>query len=494
MARAKAARDHSVQWYHPLPSWAWGIVIIGSAIGLVSPEPLLSLAAWGLLPILVHLTWRVGEPPIALIGVLNLWVVGAGPVIYFSGFKGLALADVAGTYPSTFTTDKLAMASWLSLLATLVVTLGIRLTLRNVPPVPWQRLKKEALRLSTQRLFFAYVALYALNTLFGGGNLLGLGGLAQAAIALSLVRWGVFFLLAAVVFFKRQHYGLLFLAIAIEIGLGLLGYWGSFKDFFFIFAIAFLTARPNVNLQQGQVLLVVFLVVFFVGLFWQTIKTDYRSFLRQTPQVTLTQEVQKMGELAASTRGEDLSNAMDYTVERITVATFFFGSVLEYIPEYRPHDGGKGWKRGIEHVLKPRLFFPEKPALHASYITNEYVAATYAGPEQGASFAIGYFGESYADLGYVWMYGPILLVGLMLGYMLRFFVVSPHRALMGFAFAVAFLPARIGQIKDIPSLLGWSITHFVVMAFVLYFAGDKLYAWLRTEETPTRRNARSLAK
>ena len=481
-------------YYQHFPSWAWGIVIVGAAIGLISPEPLLSLAAWGVLPMLVHLTWRVGEPPIALIGVLNLWVTSAGPIIYFAGFKGLALADVAGTYPSRFSTDELAMASWLSLLATLVVAAGIRFALRNVPPVSWRRIKQEALRLSPKKLFVAYLALYAINTLFSGGRLLGLGGLAQAAIALSLIRWGVFFLLAVVVLFKRQQHGLLLLAIVVEVGLGLLGFWGSFKDFFFIFAIAFLTARPNVSFRQVQALLAVFLVVFFVGLFWQTIKSDYRSFLRENPRVTFTQEVQKMGELAASTRTEDLSNSMDHTVERITVATFFFGLVLEYIPEYRPFDGGEGWKRGVEHVVKPRLFFPNKPSVHASYITNEYVAATFAGPEQGASFSIGYFGESYADLGYVWMYGPILLVGLMLGYMLRFFIVSPHRALMGFAFAVAFLPARIGEIKDIPSLLGWSITHFVVMAFVLYFAGDKLYAWLRTEETPTRRNARSLAK
>jgi hypothetical protein len=494
MARATATRNHKVQWYHPLPNWAWGIVAIGAAIGLVSPEPLLSLAAWAVLPMLVHLTWRVGEPPIALIGVLNLWIVSAGPVIYFSGFKWLALEDVAGTYPSRFSTDKLAMASWLSLLATLVVAVGIRFALRNVPPISRRRIKQEALRLSPRKLFIAYLALYALNTLFGGGRLLGLGGLAQAAIALSLIRWGVFFLLAVVVLFKQQHYGLLLLAIVVEVGLGLLGFWGSFKDFFFIFAIAFLTARPNVSFRQVQALLAVFLVVFFVGLFWQTIKSDYRGFLRENPRVTFTQEVQKMGELAASTRAEDLSNAMDHTVERITVATFFFGLVLEYIPEYRPHDGGEGWKRGIEHVTKPRLFFPDKPALHASEITNEYVAATFAGADQGASFAIGYFGESYADLGYVWMYGPILLVGLMLGYMLRFFIVSPYRAVMGFAFAVAFLPARIGEIKDIPSLLGWSITHFVVMSFALYFAGDKLYTWLRAEETRDRRRNRPLAK
>lgn len=493
MATVSVRRPKATSWYQSMPEWAWWVVAVGMLFGLASPEPLLSLAAWAILPVLVRLTWRIGEPPIALIGVLNLWIVSAGPVIYFAGFKGLALTDVAGTYPSRFSTDELATASWLSLLATVMVAAGIRFALRNVPPVSWRRIKKEALRLSPRKLFIAYLALYAINSVFSGGRLLGLGGLAQAAIALTLIRWGVFFLLAVVVFFKQQRYSLLLLAIVVEVGLGLLGFWGSFKDFFFIFAVAFLTARPNVSFRQVQALLAVFLVVFVVGLFWQTIKPEYRTFLRTTPNVTLTQEIQKMGDLAASTRVEDLSNSMDHTVERITVATFFFGLVLEYIPAYRPFDGGEGWKRGVEHVVKPRLLFPDKPALHASYITNAYVAGTFSGPEQGASFAIGYFGESYADLGYIWMYGPILLVGLMLGYMLRFFIVSPHRALMGLAFAVAFLPARIGEIKDIPSLLGLSITHFVVMAFVLYFAGDKLYTWLQHEQGLAERKERRAA-
>jgi hypothetical protein len=457
-------------------------VAVGAVIGLVSPQPFLSLAGWIVLPVLVRLTWRAGEPPIALVGVLKLWVISFGPVLYFAGIQGLPLADVAGTYPSRFSTFELDTACWLSLGATLIVATGVRLGLSYLPPIPWERLRAEAQQFDPEKLFLAYGGAYAFNLVFGGGALLSLGGLAQLTIALTLVRWAFFFLLAAAVFFQRRKYRLLILAIAIEITFGLLGYWGSFRDFFFIFVVAYVAARPRVTARQAQAVIAVFLIVFTVGLFWQTVKPQYRAWLTRgghtmSTQIGYVEQAEKMWQMAQRTGIDDVTNSLDFTVERITVPTFFFGEVVEYIPQHRSYDGGTGWRRGVEHILKPRLLFPDKPVINDSEITNRYIARTVT--EEGASFSIGYFGESYADFGPFLMHLPIFLVGIMLGLMYRFFLVRPTIKIIGFSFAAAFLTARIGSLDDIPSMLGLSITQFVVMAAVLYVAEGYLYKWLR---------------
>lgn len=419
-----------------------------------------------------------------LIGVLILWVMSMGPVFYFSGIKGIPLGGVGHSYPTMFNTAGLETASWLALAAVLVVAIGIRVALYRVPPIPIGKLRDEIARLDSKKLLLAYGTAYAFNFLFGGGNLLGLGGLAQAAIAITLVRWAFFFLLACAVLVQRWQYHFLILAILIEISLGLLGFWGSFKDFFFIFAIAYVAARPRVTGREASVIGGVFLIVFTVGLFWQAIKGDYRSYLTggqaiQGTQVTMADEIRMMGYMLETTRGQDLIDALDHTVERICVNTFFFGEVVNYIPEYRPYDGGAGWRAGIEHVFKPRFFFPDKPVLDASEITNRYTAHEVAGVDRGTSFAIGYFGESYADFGPVWMFAPIFLVGLMLGLMYRLFIVKSRVKIMGFAFATAFLPARIGGLHDVPMMLGSTITDFVVMAVLMYLFGHILYKWFQ---------------
>jgi hypothetical protein len=482
-SRTTATRNRKKRyqsWYNSIPGWSWWIISVGVLAGFFSPHPMLNAFGWCILPVLVRLTWRKEEPPFLLVGVLKLWILVFLPTVYFSVLQGIPLTEI----DSPSITAQLPMASALALGAVVAVAAGARVGVSGLPPLPWTYLRNEAIGLSPVKIFIAYLGTYVVDFLFGGGGLLQLGGLAQIAIAATLVRWAFFFLLVFVVSMQKKGQTLLTVAVAIEVVGGLLGFWGGFKDFFFIFVVAYLGARYRIRTQEVKWILALLLMLLVAGLFWQTVKSEYRSFLTGGEatlrvRVETGDQAEKLWELVKETRWEDMETAMDPTVDRMSTATIFFGEVVDYIPSQRPYDKGAGWKAGIEHILKPRLLFPNKPAVHASEITNRYIARTVSGAERGASFSIGYFGESYADFGPVGMFVPIFLVGIMFGLMYRFFLVYSHLKIFGLAFVTAFLLSHLGGIPDIPKLLGLTITEFVVMGAILYFLGPTIYKYIQ---------------
>ena len=56
----------------------------------------------------------------------------------------------------------------------------------------------------------------------------------------------------------------------------------------------------------------------------------------------------------------------------------------------------------------PRLLFPNKPIYQATIKTNKFTGKSYAGMEEGASFSLGYFADSYvtSDIRHVLAPGP----------------------------------------------------------------------------------------
>lgn len=456
-----------------IPSWVlWGTGIAGG-LSLLTPQPWIGLACWLVIPLVVRLVWRDEEPPILLYGVVYLWTNAATQVIYY-GITGESLLRVFGG-------PELRQAIWLTLVGTIIVAAGIGLALYNLPTVPWSRVKQEARALSPGRLFIGYLLCYVARSVLNIRLLPG--GINQFIGALLLVRWATFFLLTLSVLTQRRGYGFLILAICIEVVLGLIGYWGAFKDFFPVFVVAYFGARSLSSLKDATVVGAVFTVVFLLGLFWTAIKPEYRAFLTkgqgaQTVRVPVSAQADKLLALAGNVNAKQLQEAIEPAVKRMGYVDYF-AMTLEYIPKYRPFDGGDGWERGIMHVLRPRLFFPNKPAVRDSEITEKYTGAPVS---RGTSISIGYFGESYADFGRFWMFVPIFLVGVGYGLMYRFFVTTGSKKIIGFALAAAFLPTQVGALPSIPRLLGTGITNFVMLAVLLWFAGPKLYEWARRPE------------
>ena len=457
--------------------WMWGVIGVGVAVGLVSPHPFLSTACWLVLPFLIHLVSFENEVPIFSVGLVVLWIKTTLPVIYFSGFRGLSLDSISSTYSTFFqTTPKLDAAIWFSLGAVVVLAIGVRFAVRRYYSLKLSRLHSEAGQISVRKAFFVYIFLYIFDSVISNSFFLQFGGLSQSLIALKFVRWSLFFIISYVVMLTKKDSKYLFFAILIEITFGVLGYWGGFRDFLYIYIIAYLLADPTLKSANKSYFIVLITSVVVTGLFWQTVKSEYRHEITggQSMRVkaSRTQQAALLADMAQRITWKDITDSIDGTVERISVNVFFFGEVLEYVPEHRPYDEGAGWWRGIQHVIKPRLFFPDKPALNDSKITNRYIMGEVS--ETTASFSIGYIGESYADFGPFFMYIPIFIVGFGFGCVYIWFRKKSKVKIIGISLCCSFLIYRIVIPDDIPSLLGLVITHSLVMALLLIIFEKKI--------------------
>lgn len=472
---AVALRRAPSALYRALPAWGWVVVSVGIAFALVSAQPLLLTCVWLVVPVLVRLLWRQGEPPLLLLGALMLWLISSAQALYYAGYLGQPLAEVYGG-------PELERVVWLSLAGTLALALGMRLALTDLPSAPAATLREEVRSFSIRKLFIAYlVSLFAANGL-GASAAFGLPRLSQFVFAAYNLRWALFFLLCYAVLARREEQRLLALAIAIEIGMGFMSYWGEFKDFFFFFILAFVAARPRLTLRQSATAGTLTLLIVLLGLFWTAVKPEYRAFLNQGTDtqrvlVSVPERIEKIGTMALEIRARDLSEGVEPLINRVGYVEYFAHAV-NYVPRSVPHEDGALWGKAVMHILKPRLFFPNKPAIHDSEVTQRYTGIDVSGYREGTSINLGYPAESYVDFGPRGMLVPIFFVGIFFGLIYRYFSYA-HPLIIGFALVCPVLVHSTSQLRSTPKLLGTTIVNAIFMALVLAFAVPYFLEWVR---------------
>ena len=227
---------------------------------------------------------------------------------------------------------------------------------------------------------------------------------------------------------------------------------------------------------MGTVLLAALLVF---GAAWTSVKNEYRNFLTQgersqTTVVSRSEQLGRLGELIGSLSWEDVQEGMEPLFLRIAYVDFF-ALTMDFVPEYRPHEGGKVWMDSILHVLQPRVLFPDKPVLKSdSEFTMQYTGLFLASDDEGTSISIGYMGESYIDFGVPGMFVPILILGFFWGWMYAFFISHAQSAIFGYAFATALLiEAYQFEMAGI-KLFGGMLMKFMVLSLALYFLEPRL--------------------
>jgi hypothetical protein len=135
-----------------------------------------------------------------------------------------------------------------------------------------------------------------------------------------------------------------------------------------------------------------------------------------------------------------------------------------------PFEEGLLWGEALEHIVTPRLFFPDKRVIDDSERTRLYTGIDVAGIEQGTSIGLGYVAESYIDFGPTFMFFPILLLGMFFGGIYRFFMTRSKERLLGSALGASILIFQAYTIETSNiKIVGGTVTQLLVLT-PLYFA------------------------
>jgi hypothetical protein len=430
----------------------------------------------------MKLLWRPGETPVLLFAVSFQWLQVTAKVFHANvlgtDVTRLSAYGFSGTLPSV------ESAIWMALLGLLVLSLGIRLGLKKLGPMGEGEMQRQAFSLSTERAFLFYLGCTVVATVLGSA-VWSVGGFIQIVRAALGLRWVGLFVLGYVALKRRERYPLFFVAVAIEFISGI-GFFSGFKLALFVTLIVIFTVRYRLRSGTIAAGAFLFVVLLIFGASWTSVKEEYRAFLNQgtRSQATLvsrSDQFDKLAELVGELSWDDVAYSMGEMFERIAYVDFF-ALTMDYVPEYRPHEGGELWKNAIVHVLTPRAFFPSKPPLTPdSRITMRYTGLYLSGADEGTSISIGYMGESYIDFGPYGMYVPIFILGFLWGAIYTFFLKRSRLKVIGYAFATAaLLNAYQFEITGI-KLLGGALMEFVVLALIMRVSEPYIIRWLQKE-------------
>ena len=339
-------------------------------------------------------------------------------------------------------------------------------------------LLKHAERLSIQKTFNAYViAFFVTNAL--AGVALSIAGLSQIILSFVKIKWLFFILLGFQVILKKRMRKEFYVFVAIEFLLGFFSFFSDFKTVIFFLSFIGLCFISKVYLRQLIVAIVVVIAGFFLGAFWSSIKGEYRGFLNQgsnsqTVQVSKNDALNKIFELSGKQDQSSFEAAVITLLDRLQY-TYHLAKAMDWVPNKVPYQEGANWGLSLNFALTPRLFNPNKPKYEASSKATKYTGIGYAGAGQGVSVSLGYFADGYVDFGYVGMFVPLLLIGLLYGVTYFYFVKnSSNNFIFNYA-VVAAMYLEFGALEMDSTYLAGRL-----FATLLTFFGLKIFffPWL----------------
>ena len=448
---------------------------------LISPDPLLMLVAGLVLFLTFKLMWRVNEPKHLLVNLVLNWMVVAILLPYGAIFQK-PLSEL-----SIYKSDTLVYVTWLAVFSQVFYLLGIYLPLRNLVVTQMGKLQLVLSRYDGQKLFTAYIA-YSFITAILTPLLLGLSG-GQMLMGLVYFKWVflTFLIIHTSVIPSNTKYVLLF--VGFEILLSFSGFWSAFKDYILVAVGAFFTLNRKIT---AIATLFTVVVTFFIFVVWSASKGKYRAFLTggaRSQNVVQTNQLNNIAVLwdivsedfNAENFSESFERGRDALVYRISYVEYF-ALALKQVPTFLPHENGQLLQNALEHVLKPRILFPDKQVIYDSDITSKYTGISFAGRDEGVSFSLGYVPEAYIDFGSVYMFIPIFFFGLLFGWMYKTLLLKGYNIVWGICYSAPIF--QYAWMFPVPGtkLLGWSITYFVNFYLINRYLVKYLDSWLLRKE------------
>jgi len=245
-----------------------------------------------------------------------------------------------------------------------------------------------------------------------------LGGLAMAVVALSYLRLGLVYLIFRRMVVRGEYHYLAAL-LAVEVVLGVSGFYAGFREPLVMAALAFLEHFDRRKLQHWLTVGTLGVVMVTLGIMWIGIRVEYRSRFEDTRfSDNRSQRIDMLRDslnrwMAQS--NQDFWINIDAFVDRMWTI-YYPALAVDRVPSMLPHTDGKLMADTLRFTFEPRIFFPDKPYLTSdSQMVRKYSGMMVAGEESNTEIAFGYAAESYLDYGVPGMFVPSLIWGLFIG-------------------------------------------------------------------------------
>ena len=429
-------------------------------ISVFSHNQILTFFSFIILITSVRLVWRKNEPPIFPFIIIYHWFQ-ISTKIFHSNFLNLDINVISSSY----STDQ---AIWLSLIGLFCLSYGINIIIKNMKLVNYNTINSYGNLYSLKKLFKIYLITFVLYALLKE-IMFSIPQLTQIISGIMKFKMILVYLFFLVSFIKKE-YKLMVLILIIEIIFGLLGFFSSFKEPFFLLFLAFFTINSNLTKRALKVLILPTFTVIVLLMTWTVIKTDYRKEINKDSQtmvvnVSTSEQLDIFQNLVNKISVDDLLNGFEILALRLSYVDYF-GETIDYVPNIKPFENGKLWFGAMTNIFKPRILFPNKKSFDDSERTNKYTGNNVAGWDKGASISIGYFAESYIDFGYG-MFFILFLLGMLYGVIYKILLRRISNVPLAYAMIIAVLMFSYLFETRNDKLIGGIFTSIIVL-FVLW--------------------------
>jgi hypothetical protein len=377
-------------------------------------------------------------------------------------------------------TSTAVIASFVGLLA---LFLPIIYYQNKIPKLNLAKLKEQASKLSIRKTFRAYVtALIIISLLSGIGALVP--SLRQIVYSLGNIKWFIFLLFGMQSILKNEMRKEFYIICAVEFGLGFLSYFSDFKTVLFFVSILLLSLMSYFKFSRFVLVIPCLALAFYGGVFWTSIKSDYRSFLNkgsstQSVQVEKGDALNKLIELSQNTDEGSFEGAKKGFFDRLQY-TYHFAKTIDRVPTVIPHQEGANLGSTLSFVLTPRILNANKGVYDASVRASKYTGIQYYGAKKSTSVSLGYFADCYIDFGLFGMFIPLLILGFVYGKTYFYFVKkSSPNFIFNFSVVGAIYMELFAFESDSIFVFGRLYINLMVFFLLKIFMFPKLYNYIK---------------
>ena len=395
----------------------------------------------------------------------------------------------AGIWESNYLNQDINYRSPSSQTATIAAYIGLLFLFlpiayyqNKLPALSLNTLKKHADRIAIDKTFRVYViSFFAMNALTGIAFLIP--SLTQIFFSLANIKWFLFLLFGLQSILKNRMRKEFYIFCGLEFAMGFYSYFSGFKTIIFFIIFLLLCLLAIVRFNKMMIFVVGVALMFVAGVFWTSIKGEYRSFLNkgnatQTVEVEKGEALDKLLELSDKQNGNSFNDALESFLDRLQY-TYHLAKTMDRVPSIIPHENGRNWGNTLVFVLTPRILNPDKGIYDASIKASKYTGLQYSGKRRGVSISLGYFADGYIDFGYVGMFIPLLILGFIYGSSYYFFLrKSSNNFIFNYAVVGALYMEFMSFESDNIFVAGRLYVNLMVFFILRLFFFPKLMAYI----------------